>query len=303
MRNISSFLHNIYCAVGSQNLRLYRLELTYLLALFLTFLTSKMNYTYNGDCMIYLDLVVLIDLLTNYLVMISTGIVLIRKTKFKRVFLSSVIGCISLVFLFMGINKIELFIINILISIIMSIIAFNYKDISYTIKNILYMYFISIFLSGGIYLINTNFFPKLNNQIISFIILITISPILTIIYLKSFKRIKEINSNYYQVDIYLKDKPMFTVNGYLDTGNKLSDQYTGKPIILISKKNFDYKPKKIIFVPYNTIDNHGMLSCFSPEKINIHGIGIRKKVLIALIEEVPIENAQCILNKKLLERI
>ncbi len=253
--------------------------------------------------MVYIDLIVIIDLLMNYLIMIATGILLMRPAKFKKVFLSSVVGCIPIIFLFMNVNKIELFIINLLFGIVMSIIAFNYEDIIFTLRNVLYMYLISVFLSGGIYLINTNFLPNLDNNILTFLALITISPLLTIIYLKSLKKLKNINSNYYQIDIYLKDKPMITLNAYLDTGNKLIDPYSRKPIILISKKCIDYQPKKIIYVPYNTIDNHKMLICFSPEQINIHKIGVRKRLLIALIDDVPIENAQCILNEKLLERI
>ena len=165
------------------------------------------------------------------------------------------------------------------------------------------MYFISLFISGGIYLINTNFFPELDNSFISFIILITISPIITYTYLKSIKNIKTLNSNYYQVDIYLKDKPIITLNAYLDTGNKLFSPYNGKPIILIAQKSITYNPSKTILVPYHTINSRSMLKCFSPEKIYIHNVGVRKRVLIALINEVPIENAQCILNERLLERI
>ena len=253
--------------------------------------------------MIYVDLVVIIDLFMNYLVLISTGIILNRITKLKKAFLSSVIGCIPIIFIFINTNKIILFARSILFAIMMSWISFSYKDIIYTLRNVLYMYFISIFLAGGIYLINTNFFPKINSNIFSFVILITISPILSIIYIKSIKKIKIINSNYYKVDIYLKDKPVMRLNGYLDTGNKLVDPYTGKPIILVSKKNITYQPKKFILVPYNTIDNEGILCCFRPEKLYIHGVGERTKVLIGIINEVKIENAECILNERLIERI
>ena len=270
---------------------------------FLTFLPFKVEYTYEGDCMIYIDLVVIINLFMNYLVLLSTGIILVRMTKLKKIFLASTIGCIPLIFLFININKIPLFIINFLFGIIMSIIAFNYKDIFYTFKNVLYMYFISIFISGGLYLINTNIFPKLDNSILSFVTLIVISPLITIIYLKIIKSIKNFNSNYYQVDIYLKDKPIITLNAYLDTGNKLTSPYNGKPVILVAKKSIMYDPPKTILVPYHTIDSHSMINCFSPEKIYIHDVGVRRRVLIAIIDEVPIEDAQCILNEKLLERI
>lgn len=253
--------------------------------------------------MIYVDLLVIEDLILNYIILLGTGILLNRITKLKKVFLASVIGTIPLIFLFININKIMININSILFIIIMSLISFGYKDILYTIKNIIYAYFISIFLAGSIYLINTNYLPEINNYILKFIILIIISPCITYIYIKSINKIKTNYSNYYQIDIYLKDKPKITTTAYLDTGNKLKDPYTGKPIILVSKKIINEFYEKTIIVPYNTIDNHSLLKCFSPEKIYIHKVGERKKILIGIIDEVGIEGADSILNQKLLERI
>ena len=95
--------------------------------------------------MIYIDLLIIMDLILNYIVLLSTGILLNRLTKLKKVFLSSVIGTIPLVFLFLSISNILLFIITFIFAFIMSIISYNYKDIIYTFKNIFYMYLISIF--------------------------------------------------------------------------------------------------------------------------------------------------------------
>lgn len=253
--------------------------------------------------MVYIDILVIEDLIINYLILLGTSILLNRITKLKKIFLSSVIGTIPLIFIFTNTNKLTLNIISISFSLIMSIISFNYKDLIYTIKNIIYMYFISTFLAGSLYLINTNFLPEINSYILNVIILITISPIITYTYIKSINKIKTNYSNYYQIDIYLKDKPKITTNAYLDTGNKLKDPYTGKSIILVSKKVINKEVGKIVLVPYNTIDSHNLLKCFSPEKIYIHKVGERKKVLIGIIDEVGIEGAECILNQKLLERI
>ena len=76
-----------------------------------------------------------------------------------------------------------------------------------------------------------------------------------------------------------------------------------RPIVLISKKLITITNEKVFLVPYNTIDNHGLITCFKPEKINIHKVGYRYKVLIGLVNEIAIEGADGILNKELLERI
>lgn len=253
--------------------------------------------------MIYVDLLVIEDLILNYVIIISTGILLNRITRFKKVFLSSVIGTIPLILLFVNINSIYIFIINLLFSFIMSIIAFKYQDIIYTIKNIIYMYFISIFIAGSIYLINTDLLPQINNNLLNFIIFVLLSPIITYIYIKIIKKLKNNYSNYYMIDIYLKDKPKITLNAFLDTGNKLIDPYTHKPIILVSRSDIDITSEKTILVPYNTIDNHSLLTCIVPNKIFIHKMGYSQKCLIGIIDRVGIEGANCILNQEVLERI
>ena len=250
--------------------------------------------------MIYVDLLIIEDLLLNYIILFGTGILLNRIINLKKILFASIIGIIPVFFLFINTNKIWLFVLLFIFSIIMSLISFGYKDIIYLINNTIYMYFISLFLAGTIYLINTNFLPHINSYLLNTFILIFISLITTYIYVKSLKKIKLDNSNYYKIDIYLKDKPKITIMSFLDTGNKLIDPYSNKPIILISKKIINIDNEKKLLVPYNTIDSNGLLECFSPEKIYIHKIGYRKKLLIGVIDEIGIEGADCILNQKLI---
>ena len=253
--------------------------------------------------MIYIDILVFEDLIFNYIIILSTSIILNRITKFKRIFLSSVIGLIPIIFLLINTKRIILDIINLIIIFITSIIAFKYKSFLYTFKNIIYMYFISIFIAGSIYLINTNYLPNIDNYILKTMVYIIILIIEAYIYTKHLKKIKNNNSDYYKIDIYLKGRPKLTLMSFLDTGNNLKDPYNNKPIILVTKEKINITNEKIILVPYNTIDNHGLMKCFSPEKIYVHKVGYKKKLLIGIINEINIEGADCIMNKLLIERI
>ena len=252
----------------------------------------------------YVELIVITDVFMNYLVITTTGLILNRISEFKKIFLSSVIGAIPLILLCTNIKPIIYHTTNIIFAFIMSIISFKYKDILYTIKNVIYMYFVSVFLAGSIYLVNETFLPNINNQILSLIIMLIISPIITTTYNLSLHKLKTINSNYYKLDIYLKDGNVLTVSAYLDTGNKLVSPYSNTPIILLNKQIIEeYIPKNIILVPCNTISGNSMLPCFYPEKIYIYGLGFFEKVLIGLTSEFGIEGIDCLLNYKLLERI
>jgi len=253
--------------------------------------------------MVYVELLFLEDLIYNYVILLTVSLLLTRITSIKKILVSSIIGTLSLITFILKIHNIIIILITFIFSLLMSIIAFTYKDIIYTIKNICYMYISSIFIAGFIYLINTNIIPDIDSYILKVIILILLAPIITIIYLKSINKLKNNYSNYYKLDIYLDEKNKITITGFLDTGNKLIDPYKQRPIILIKKEFIKIKSNKILLVPYKTVNSESLLKCIIPKKIYIHNIGYRKNFLIGLIDEVNIEGADCILHQKLLERI
>lgn len=258
-------------------------------------------YNHFGDYMIYIELLLIEDFIYNYVILFSVGILLKRNTNIKKTLLASLIGTISIITFFISSLNIFKLIISFIFSFLMATISFSYKNIIYTIKNIFYMYISSIFLAGTIYLINTNI--NINNYLFSVMFLILISPIITLIYLKSIKNITNNYSNYYKLNIYIDEEYTITTTGFLDTGNKLKDPYKQRPIILIDKKLIKKNNNKIILVPYRTISDESLLKCIIPKKIYIENIGYRKNFLIGLVDEINIEGADCILHQKLLERI
>ena len=97
---------------------------------------------------IYVDVILFINFSFDLLILLSTSIVLKRKSKFYRLMLGAFIGSLSILFLFINITNLELFIFKIIISIIMILVSFGYKNIKYFGKNILFLYTISIILGG-----------------------------------------------------------------------------------------------------------------------------------------------------------
>ncbi len=250
--------------------------------------------------MVYVDILVIIDLLFNYIILLTVGVLLNRIVHFKDMFLASVVGTINLVFIFININKIVLLLTAIVFSILMSLITFKYKDIIYTLKNVGYMYLCGIFYAGFIYLINTNIFPNIRNEFMYLILLIIIIPVMTVIYIKSIKNISVNHSKYYYVDIYFNEVDRVEVIGFLDTGNKLIEPYGGRPIILLKEELVKGDNLNKILVPYNTVNNHNLLECVVPKKIEIKGVGLKRRVAVGLVKDVNIEGVDCVLNEKLL---
>ena len=259
---------------------------------------------------VYLDLILLLNFLFDFLLLLIVGILLRRNASVKRILLGSLIGSVSILFLFMDISSLELFVLKILMSILMVIVSFKYKDAKYTFRNILYLYTASIILGGFLYMLNIEFAYKQDGLVfyhnglsINWIVLLVTSPIILYIYLKQGLYLKNNYSNYYIVDIYLKDEKI-SVSAFLDTGNKLIDPYQRRPIILVSKKalNNYYSDEDIILVPYESLNHHGILKCIRPDKIIILGVGVRNNLLVGISEDkIKIDGIDCILHTKLLE--
>lgn len=260
---------------------------------------------------VYLDLVLLLNFGFDLILLFTVAIILRRTTTLKRLILSSLIGSITIISMFIELNSLSLFLIKVLISIIMVLIAFKFRDLKYTLNNLFYLYTSSILLGGFLYFLNLEFSYKhdgllfyYNGLSINVIILIFLSPIIIYAYIKQAKNLKNNYSNYYNIDIYLKNSEIINATAFLDTGNKLQDPYKKRPIILLNnnKINFDINIERLLLVPYESLNNHGLLKCIIPEKIFIEGIGFRNNFLIGIAnEEIKIDGVDCILSPKLIE--
>lgn len=268
-------------------------------------------YTIFGDYMkIYLDIIFIINFLFDFLLLLVVSILLKRSIKWYRFILGSLIGALSIFILFININSFELFIIKIVISILMILTTFGYKNIRYTIKNFIFLYFTSMILGGILYYLNIEFSYKQeglvfyhNGLSINFIFLIIFSPVIGYFYIKQIKELKNNYNNYYNCKIYFNNNCL-ELTGFVDSGNKLIDPYFKRPVILINKKDYiyDINEFKMVLVPYKGVNINGIIKCIVPTKIIINDKQIRKKYLVGLLdEEIVIDGVGCILNNKVME--
>lgn len=233
-------------------------------------------YDIDGDDMkVYYDLVLILNIVFDFLLLLTTSIVLKRNVKWYRLVLGSLIGGISLIALFIDINSFSLFLLKVLISIVMVVVTFSFKDIKYFFNNLFYLYVCSIVLGGFLYLLNLEFSYKHEGLIffhnglsINFIVLIIFSPIILYIYIRQCKKLKLNYNNYYKVDLWYKNKE-YKFNAFLDTGNKLYDPYKRRPIILINTNKIKFKYEDSILVPYKTASGNSILKCLIADKIVI----------------------------------
>lgn len=250
---------------------------------------------------IYIDLIILINFIIDFILLLSTAKLLKRNFKIKNILLSSLIGSTSTILLFIITNQFQITLYKLLTSIIMILITFKYNNFNYFKDNLIYLYILSITLGGTIYLLSNTITLNHNGLLftpnglkINIYILLIISPIILYKYITKQQHLTTEYQNYYNVEIHYNNK-IIKETGFLDTGNNLKDPYFHKPIILINQTLIKDHIKTFL-VPYYTINNKDLLEVFTPQKILINNHKT-KPTLIGLTD-VNINGIKIILNKE-----
>ena len=256
---------------------------------------------------IYLDVIFIFNFCFDFILLLSVSIILRRNISIKRLLLGSIIGGLSIFILFIKLNSLELFLLKLLVSIIMILLTFKYKNIKYFLRNLGYLYMSSLILGGFLYFLNVEFSYKQeglvfyhNGLSVNFIFLIILSPIIIYIYIRQAKNLKNTYSLYHKVNIYYKDK-IYKLNGFLDTGNTLKDPITKKPIMIL-KDNIIKKIDEFSLIPCTTISDNSLIKCIKVDMIDIKDVGIKKNVLVGLVKNLKMEGIDCILNTNLMDK-
>ena len=259
---------------------------------------------------IYLDLIIFLNFAFDFLLLLAVSVLLKRRASIKRITISSIFGSVTIIILFVPFTTITLFILKILLSIIMVMVAYGIKDLKYILTNMLYFYLTSIILGGFLYYLNIEFSYKNIGMVfyhkgmgINYIFILIASPIILYIYTKQMKKIKEINSYNYNVDVYVENK-MIELHAFMDTGNTLLDPYKKRKVIISNSKKLkeNLKEKNFLLVPYESVNTSGLLKCIKVDKVYIEGLGIREDILVGLTDEkFKYDGIDCILNYLLLE--
>lgn len=263
-----------------------------------------------GDAMkLYLDLIFLINFGFDFILLIVVSYLLRRKASIKRIFMGALLGGMSIFALFLPMTNLSLFLFKILISVFMILITFSYKNKKYFLQNFFYLYTASMILGGFLYFLNVQFSYKQqgiiffhNGLSVNVIFLIISSPIILYIYVKQGIRLKTFYANVYIIRVCIASK-IYEWKGFMDTGNRLTDPYFHRPILLVSQEKIELKSNmEYILVPMHTIEKSSMLKCIRADYVEIVGIGICKNVWLGLCGyPLKMEGMDCLLHPKLLE--
>lgn len=245
---------------------------------------------------IYIDLVILLNYFFDSLILLTVNTTLKRNISLKKILFVSLLGELSLLGFLLS-NKYLLILLKLEISLILNILTFKYKDIFYTVTNVLYFYMVSIILGGFIY------YLKLNNLSYFFILLLV--PLILYLYIKQNLNMKTTINKTYPLTIYFPNKIKLSLTGFVDTGNKLRDPVTKKWVVLVNKKLLQgvIRIRTPIYVPYHSLNNKGLVECIKPEKLVIEGKEYTNFLIGLMDSKVMINSSDCILNLEILEEL
>ena len=206
---------------------------------------------------IYIDIVLIENLLMNYIILFATGVILKIPIKHVRLILASFVGAIYTIIAYIsGLKIYSNFFLKFILSVIIIYIAFNPNQLKKLLKYTL-MFYLTSFVFGGaafalIYIVkpqeileNNELLLNSNSLTVIFISAI-IAFIVVIIGFKIVKNKISAKDMYCDLKIKINDKNIET-KAMIDTGNFLKEPITNTPVIVVEYTLlYDCIPKEIL---------------------------------------------------------
>lgn len=206
---------------------------------------------------IYVDVVLMENLIMNYIILLATGIILKKKVKHIRLIIAGVLGAIYSVIAYTSILEIYSgIVLKIILSVVIVYISYNSQNLKELWKDILIFYLTSfvfggaafaliyivrpqeILMKNGLFLGTYPLKTVLLGAIVGFAIIIT-----------AFKLVKNKITKkdmFCELEIKLNNKIIKT-KAMIDTGNLLKEPITNTPVIVVEHTLlYECMPKEIL---------------------------------------------------------
>lgn len=215
---------------------------------------------------IYLDIIFIENLLMNYIILFAVSVVMKIQIKQIRLILSSAIGSIYAIIVYLNIIPISSSIfMKIILSIVMTYVAFYAKNVKRLIKELLMFYLIS-FIFGGCTIALIYFIKPENVKIKNGVFVGTypikvalfgggLAFIITQIAFKITKNKLSSKDMICDLYVYYGEKNL-KIKALIDSGNMLKEPISGMPVVVIEKESAEkIIPQKLIKYSEEILNN------------------------------------------------
>ncbi|MPM79274.1 hypothetical protein SDC9_126307 [bioreactor metagenome] len=290
---------------------------------------------------IYIDVLLVLNLIINYILLLLTGLLLKLEFKRVRIFFGALLGSLySLIILLPELNTLFSFIVKMLVCVLIIFVSFGFGTIKRFLRTSL-MFLVMTFLFAGVMvglwiLLKPNGFVYNNsslyfnfNPLVLIITTIACYLIIRLVVMLLNKRNKSLSVCQFKLHV---NEFVFSGKAMMDTGNSLRESFTGFPVVICTysflKTCFpkEVRPffsgeidgavecentgwdKKNRLVVYNTIKGKGLLPAFMPDKLILQTLDKSEvtvtKVYIGVINNTAKINEEydMILSPQILER-
>jgi len=274
---------------------------------------------------IYVDVLIVLNWYINYFILLGTAKITHIGFKRRRLVLSALVGAISsLLIMLPPMNFIISVVIKLILSTILVLIAFGLKKFSTISKMSLYFCVISFIFAGMIMalksLLNSNAISTNNSYVyadfsLGFLIVSTALCYGLLCLLRYFIDRNTGATGEWVLNITY-DNRSTRLKGLADTGNALTDTFSGKPVIVCSKDslvnilgtyNLDnivsmdsLKLKGFRLIPYSTISNSGVIVSFVPDRVTITNLSNGHSKEVDVLIGISGDCSDAIFNPKIL---
>ncbi|MDO5149607.1 MAG: sigma-E processing peptidase SpoIIGA [Oscillospiraceae bacterium] len=248
---------------------------------------------------IYIDVLIVLNIYVNYFLLKATAKLTHNTPETAGIVISSVMGSLfSLVILIPFSNFLLIFIIKAASAFLIVMAAFRKKSMKEYVRITVYFYIINFLFAGIImglrgflkadYISVNNSFIYVDVSLISLVVF-TAAAYFIVCGIRMITDRCTVNCGKYSVLIRNGDR-VVSVEGLSDTGNAMTDVFSGRPVIVcsaeilneltgtdyLSGEIYDFlmnssKMHGVRLVPYSTIDGTGMLPAFRPDEVIIRG--------------------------------
>lgn len=211
---------------------------------------------------IYIDVVLIENLIMNYIILFTTGLILKLKIQSIRILIASLLGAIYSIIAYTGVLKIySSFLLKIVLSVLIVYIAFNPQNVRKMWKDLLIFYLTSFAFGGAafalIYIVKPQDIIMKNGLFLGTYPLKTVilgAVIAFAVIIAAFSIVKSRISKkdmFCEIETKINNKIVRT-RAMIDTGNMLKEPITNTPVVVVEHTLlYECIPKEIL----NNLEN------------------------------------------------
>jgi stage II sporulation protein GA (sporulation sigma-E factor processing peptidase) len=263
---------------------------------------------------VYVDILLAVNIFVNYFLLLASAKMLHCEIKRIRLFLSSVLGSLYSLIIFLPELPEEITVlVNFAASAVLTAIAFSPKSFKVFLREVAVFFGVNFAFAGimlGIWLAFKPSGMVFNNSVVYFNIdikILTVSTVACYVIIMLISRLMKRSApsdSVYSVTFSNSGRSV-TVNALLDTGNTLKDGFSGKPVIIADESVFasltGFVPEdcfrgnnaldmmgvqnKIRLIAYNTVGEKGFLKAVSVDSVSVRADGREYTVRNALVAQ------------------